>query len=377
MIVGVPKEIKSQEGRVGIVPGGVRELASAGHTVLVEAGAGDGSGFGDDEFRRAGAEIVGSAGDLYGRSEMILKVKEPVEAEYPLLRPGQVIFCYLHLASNEQLTMALVERKVVGIAFETVATAEGRAGARPLLEPMSRIAGHLSVLKGAEFLQAPQGGRGVLLGGEAERDDAARVLVFGAGVAGSAAARAAAGLGARVTVVDIDRAKLEGLKSALDGKIDTFASEPDSVRRALAAADLVVGAVLSSGDRAPHVITRDMLGLMRAGSVIVDIAIDQGGCVETSRPTTHAEPVFEVEGVLHYCVTNMPGSVPATATRMLARVSIPYALQIADKGWRGALAGNAELARGLNVCEGAVTLEPVAKLFGLQHVPVERMLARE
>lgn len=375
MIVGVPKEIKPQEGRVGIVPGGVRELVSAGNTVLVEAGAGAGSGFEDAEFDAAGAEVVSSGEDIYARAEMILKVKEPVEAEYPLLRPGQIIFCYLHLASNKRLTMTLVEKKVVGIAFETVETAEGRAGRRPLLEPMSTIAGHLGVLKGAEFLQAPQGGRGVLLGGEAERDDAARVLVFGAGVAGSAAVRAAAGLGARVTVVDIDPAKLEGLKSALDGKIDTFVSEPDRVRSALSAADLVVGAVLSSGDRAPHVITRDMLGLMRAGSVIVDISIDQGGCVETSRPTTHAEPVFEVDGVLHYCVTNMPGGVPATATRMLARVSLPYAVEIAAKGWRGALAADAELARGLNVCEGAVTLQPVAKLFGLQHVPVERILA--
>jgi len=371
VIVGVPRETKRQEYRVALLPELARELAAAGHEVLVETGAGLGAGYPDEAYSRAGAEIASSAAEVYARSEMILKVKEPLEDERRLLREGQVLFSFLHLAADERLTRALLERKVVAIAFETVETDDG---VRPILAPMSEIAGRLGLLAGATLLERPRGGRGVLLGGPVGGAEAARVLVIGAGTAGTAAASAACGLGARVTLADANPARLERARSALGGKAEALPPGESALAGALREADLVVCAVLRSGARAPHVITRAMLGLMKRGSVIVDISIDQGGCVETSRPTTHDDPAFEVDGVLHYCVANIPGAVPVTASQALARAVLPWALEIARKGWRAALRENPALARGLATCRGELASKPVAAQCGLPYCPPERLL---
>lgn len=374
MIVGIPKELKEQEYRVGITPEGIRALVGAGHSVLVEKAAGEGARLDDNQFASAGARIAGSHDELFEQAELILKIKEPIEEEFEVLRSGQILFCYLHLASSKSLTEALLERKVVGIAFETVETDDG---IYPLLIPMSRIAGQLAILEGGRYLQRTYGGLGVLVGRVSAQDRGAKVLIIGAGTVGTAAAQTAVGLGADVTIMDIDYEKACRLSKLLNGKPTVLETTPEVLKEALPRSDLVVGAVLSPGDKAPYLITRDMLKVMRKGSVIVDVSIDQGGSVETSRPTTHADPTFEVDGVIHYCVANMPGCVPLTSTLAIARQSLPYALEIANKGWMKALRDNRALAKGLNVCLGRVTYKPVADLFNLPYLPVEKAFSHK
>lgn len=361
MIIGVPTEIKAQENRVGLVPAGVKALQSAGHKVLVQQGAGDGSGLPDDEFIRAGAEIVHSAEEVYGRSAMIWKVKEPLPAEYPLLRPGQILYTYLHLAPDPTQAEALLSAGVVGIAYETV---EAPDGSLPLLTPMSEVAGRLSVQAGAACLTRHHGGRGVLLGG-VPGVEPGHVMIIGAGVVGLNATRMAVGLGADVTVLDVSLERLRWVEALYGGRVKTLHSNAYNLESALGDADLVIGAVLLAGARAPKLITREMLTLMRPGSAIVDVAVDQGGCVETTRPTTHADPTFIVDGVVHYCVANMPGAVARTSTFALNNATVPHGLRIADLGWEGALRADAGLARGLNVSEGKVRNQAVAKALNL------------
>ncbi|MCB9759370.1 MAG: alanine dehydrogenase [Alphaproteobacteria bacterium] len=363
MIVGVPTEIKPQENRVGLVPGGVKALVAAGHDVLVQQGAGNGSGLPDDEYIRAGAEIVPTAEEIYGRAALIWKVKEPLSAEYPLLRAGQILYTYLHLAPDPTQTAALLEAGVVGIAYETVELADGTL---PLLTPMSEVAGRLSVQSGAWCLTRHQGGRGVLLGG-VPGVEPGEVVVIGGGVVGLNAVKMAVGLGADVTVLDIDLDRLRWFDDLYSGRIKTLYSNGHNIERALGRADLVIGAVLVAGARAPKLITRDMLSLMKPGSAIVDVAVDQGGCVETTRPTTHAEPTYVVDGIVHYAVANMPGAVARTSTFALNNATIPYGLRIANLGWEAALRADPALARGLNVVGGEVTNPHVAHDLGLPY----------
>ncbi len=361
MIVGVPSEIKPQENRVGLIPSGVQALAQGGHTVLVQQGAGAGSGLPDDEYIRAGAEIVPSAEEVYARADLIWKVKEPLPAEYPLLRWGQILYTYLHLAPDPVQTEALLKAGVVGIAYETVELANRSL---PLLTPMSEVAGRLSVQAGAYCLTKHQGGRGVLLGG-VPGVFPGKVLVIGGGIVGLNAVKMAVGLGADVTVMDISLDRLRWFDNLYNGRVKTLHSNTYNIESALAEADLVIGAVLIAGATAPKLITREMLSLMRPGSAIVDVAIDQGGCVETSHPTTHADPTYVVENVVHYCVANMPGAVARTSTFALNNATIPYGLQIAERGWEAALRADPALARGLNVCCGEVTNKAVSASLGL------------
>jgi alanine dehydrogenase len=371
MIIGVPKEIKQQEYRVALVPEAVKRLIERGQTVLIEKSAGEGALFKDSQYADAGAGIVQSHAGLFDSAELIVKVKEPLPEEYDLLTEKHTLFAYLHLASSKPLTEALLRRKITGIAFETVETPEGT---HPLLAPMSEIAGRVATLEGAKHLQRPCGGVGKLLATFVEGELAPKVVVIGAGVAGTAAARTAAALGGDVTVLDIKEEALAALVSALNGKVTTLISTPDTVKDSLSGADLVVGAVYKSGDKAPHIITREHLKLMKERSVIVDIAIDQGGCVETSRPTTHSDPIFEVDGVIHYCVANMPGCVPVTSTVAISRAIAPYVEELADNGWKEALRRNESLAKGLNVFRGEVTYEPIARLFGLPYLSIRETL---
>ncbi len=368
MIVGIPREIKSQENRVAIVPAGVEVLSTRGHTVLVEKSAGTGSAIPDEDFAAVGAQLVGRD-EVFARAEMVMKVKEPLPAEYPLLREGQILFTYLHLASNDALTRALLERKVIGIAYETV---EDR-GRLPLLTPMSEVAGRVSVQVGARFMEKAHGGRGVLLSG-VPGVPPAKVVILGGGIVGRNATQVAVGMGARVTVLDLDTDLLARIEETYHGRLTTLKSSPLNIREAIKDADLVIGAVLVKGDRAPYLITRDMLKSMKKGAVIVDVSIDQGGCVETSRPTTHADPVYEVDGVIHYCVANMPGGVPLTSTYALTNATLAYAAAIADQGAEKALAANGGLRKGLNVFKGAVTLRPIADLFRLPYRSPEDVL---
>lgn len=356
MIVGVPTEIKPQENRVAIVPAGVHALASRGHTVLVQAGAGLGSGLTDEELVESGAEISPDAEDLWSRADMIWKVKEPVAAEYPLMRPGQIIYAYLHLAPDRQQTQALMDAGVVAIAYETI---ERPDGSLPLLAPMSEVAGRLSVQAGARCLERFYGGRGVLLGG-IPGVPPGRVVVIGGGSVGRNAAWMAVGLGAEVAVLDINLDRLRWFDDNFHGRIHTLYSSRLTIHEAVARADLVIGAVLVPGARAPSLVTRDDVAAMRPGAAIVDVAIDQGGCVETIRPTTHADPTFTVDEVVHYGVTNMPGAVPRTSTFGLHNATHPYAVMIADLGWEAALAKDPALALGLNVCRGKITHAAVA-----------------
>ncbi len=360
MIIGVPREIKDKEFRVGMVPAGVKSLADRGHTVLVEAGAGAGSGVADAEYRAAGAEIVAAADQVYGRAELVVKVKEPLPAEYGLLREGQILFTYLHLAPLPELTQALLDRKVIGIAYETVRPDDGSL---PLLAPMSQVAGRMAIQAGARFLEKEAGGRGVLLGG-VPGVERAHVTIIGAGTVGGNAAKMAMGLGAEVTVLGLRIDQLTALETLYAGKLTTLFSNRHNLEEELRRADLVVGAVLLPGRSAPKLITREMLGLMKKGSVIVDVAIDQGGCAETSRPTTHSEPVYEVDGVLHYCVANMPGAVPRTSTFALTNVTLPLVEALADKGFRQAVVENVALRRGVNVYLGRLICPDVAESQG-------------
>lgn len=371
MKIGVPREIKAYENRVAITPAGVLSFVRAGHAVLVESGAGEGSGFADRDFTAAGARIAPAAAAVYGEADMIIKVKEPLEPEYGLMRRGQILFTYLHLAPEPALTRALMDQGVVAIAYETVQAA---AGSLPLLTPMSEVAGRMAVQIGAHFLEKPQGGRGVLLSG-VPGVAPGEVVVIGGGVVGANAARIAAGLGARVTVFDISADRLRYLDEVFDGRLQTRMSNEYTLAAAVARADLVVGAVLIPGARAPRLVSEEMVQSMADGSVIVDVAVDQGGCVATiDRVTTHRDPIYVKHGVVHYAVANMPGAVPRTSTYALTGVTLPYALQLAGKGWRAAVGSDPALARGVNVAEGQVTHAAVAAAHGLPHLPLEQLL---
>ncbi len=372
MIVGVPKEVKDRENRIATTPGGAQEYVAHGHRVLVERRAGEGSGFSDDEYRRAGAEIVDSPTEVYGRAEMIVKVKEPVAAEYELLQPGQLLFTYLHLAADEPLTRTLIERRIQAVAYETVQMADGHL---PLLTPMSEVAGRMSVQIGAHLLERTHGGRGVLLGG-VPGVPGAEVVIIGGGVVGTNAAQMALGMGANVTVIDLSVDRLRYLDQVLHGRIHTLASTRHNVAAAVRSADLVIGAVLIPGARAPRLVTREMVATMRTGSVLVDVAIDQGGCFETSRPTSHSDPTYQVDGVIHYCVTNMPGAVPRTSTLALSNVTLRYGLALADEGLDAAVRRDPALAYGVNVLDGRITHAGVAEAFGLDYTPVADVLAQ-
>jgi len=360
MIIGVPKEIKDKEYRVGIVPAGVRSLKNAGHTVLIEKGAGAGSDITDKEYKRAGASMVKGAAAVYEQADLVMKVKEPLPAEYPLLRKGLILYTYLHLAPLPKLTGVLLKKKVVGIGYETVQLDNGYL---PLLAPMSEVAGRMSVQVGAHFLEKEGGGRGVLLGGVPGVEHG-HITIIGGGTVGSNAARVATALGAQVTVLDTDMHRLAYLDDIFAGRINTLMSNQHNIEEELKVADLVVGAVLIPGSSAPKLITRRMLKLMKKGAVIVDVAIDQGGCFETSRPTSHSEPTYEVGGIIHYCVTNMPGAVPRTSTFALTSVTLPLALDIANKGVDKAAAANRALQRGINTYHGKLVNREVAESQG-------------
>lgn len=370
MLVGVPKEIKNHEYRVGLVPASVRELVHHGHEVLVEAGAGGGIGLGDEAYRAAGARIAADAQEVFARAEMVVKVKEPGPAECRMLREDQILFTYLHLAADRDQTEALMRSGCVAVAYETVTDRHGRL---PLLAPMSEVAGRMSVQVGAHYLEKMQGGAGVLLGG-VPGVHAAKVVVLGGGVSGTNAIRMAMGMEAQVYVIDKSLERLYELDLQFGAMLNTVFSTVDSIEQHVATADLVVGAVLVPGAAAPKLITRDMVRRMRPGSVFVDIAIDQGGCAETSRPTGHADPVYVEEGVIHYCVTNMPGAVARTSTFALNNATLPFAIALADKGYRAALRGDPHLANGLNVHHGRLTYEAVARSLGLDHTPASRAL---
>jgi alanine dehydrogenase len=369
MIIGIPKEIKDHEYRVGATPAMVRLLVEAGHQVFVQTHAGTKIGYTDEMFISAGAKIAQTAAHIY-QAEMIIKVKEPQESEYSLLREGQILFCYLHLAPDPQQTAQLVKSKVVAIAYETVTDAQGRL---PLLVPMSEIAGRIAIQVGATCLQLNHGGKGLLLGG-VPGVSPARVLIIGGGVVGTEAARMAMGLGADVTIVDKDLSRLRLLDALFGFKLKTLYSSPLAIEEAIAKADLVIGAVLIPGKTAPKLITRQMIKKMTPGSVLVDVAIDQGGCAETSKPTTHGNPTYVVDEVIHYCVTNMPGACARTSTQALTNATMDYALKIANRGYKAALMENPGLRQGLNVCYGQVTNESVAHDLGYQYVPPEELL---
>ena len=360
MIVGIPKEIKNNENRVSLTPSGARELVQRGHTVYVQHTAGINSGFTDEDYEKAGAHILPSIEDVYGTAEMIIKVKEPIESEYGLVREGQLVFTYFHFACDQQLTEAMIKSKSVCMAYETVVD---RQGALPLLIPMSEVAGRMSVQEGARFPEKPQGGKGILLGG-VPGVKPAKVLVLGGGVVGTNAALMAAGLGADVTICDISLPRLRQLNEFMPKNVKTLFSSAHSIEQELATTDLVIGAVLIPGAKAPHLITRPMLKLMKKGSVLVDVAIDQGGCFETSHPTTHAEPTYEVDGIIHYCVANIPGAVPCTSTLALTNATLPYAVKLADMGWEKACETDSGLKKGLNIVNGKVVFPAVAEAFG-------------
>lgn len=362
MIIGTPKEIKNHEYRVGIVPAGVHAFVSHRHEVLIQAGAGKGSGIEDSDYVAAGARIVPTAEDVYGRADMIIKVKEPLPPEYALLRKGQVLYTYLHLAPDPVQTQALIASGCTAVAYETIQLDDGSL---PLLTPMSEVAGRLSIQIGAHFLEKAQGGRGMLLGG-VPGTKPGKVVILGGGVVGTQAAKMALGLGARVTILDTSLPRLRYLDDIFHGVVNVVASNEWVIRREIVDVDVLVGGVLIAGARAPRLITRDMLPTMPQGSVIVDVAIDQGGCVETARPTTHADPVFVVDGVIHYCVANMPGAVARTSTFALTNATLPYGLMLADKGAKRALLSDAALLKGLNVIDGRVVCRPVAEALGYE-----------
>jgi alanine dehydrogenase len=370
MLIGVPKEIKTHEYRVGLVPGSVRELCHHGHDVLVETGAGAGIGFDDAAYEAAGATVADSAEEVFDSAEMIVKVKEPQPPECDMLREGQILFTYLHLAADRKLTEMLMDSGVVGIAYETVT---GRHRNLPLLAPMSEVAGRMSIQVGAHYLEKEQGGSGVLLGG-VPGVEAARVCVIGGGVSGINAARMAMGLEAKVTVLERSLSRLDELDMRFGGQLNTIYSTVHSIEQNVRDADLVIGAVLVPGAAAPKLVTEDMIAAMRPGSVVVDIAIDQGGCFETSEPTTHADPVYRVHDVTHYCVTNMPGAVARTATQALNNATLPYAMKLADEGYREAMSEDPHLLAGLNLHEGQVTYEAVARDLGLPYQPADEAL---
>lgn len=363
MRIGIPKEIKQGESRVGMTPAGVAELIKHGHQVFVQHTAGEGSGFPDEAYEHVGAEILPTIEDIYAQSDMIIKVKEPIEPEYPLIRKDQLVYTYFHFASDRPLTEAMIKSGAVCLAYETVEEADHSL---PLLRPMSEVAGRMAVLNGAYYLQKTKGGKGKLISG-VPGVKPTKVLVLGGGTVGEAAARMAAGMGADVVITDISLPRLRQLSIELPANVTTLYSSEHNIRQELRDVDIVIGSVLIPGDKTPHLITRDMLSLMEPGTVLVDVAIDQGGCFETSHPTTHAEPVYTVDGIVHYCVANIPGAVPNTSTMALTNATLKYALQLADKGWRKACEDNPALRKGLNIVEGKVVFKPVADVWGLKY----------
>ena len=361
MKIGIPKEIKNNENRVGMTPSGVAELVKHGHQVAVQHTAGEGSWFADEDYVAAGAEILPTIEDIYAVADMIVKVKEPIEPEYPLIREGQVVFTYFHFASDRELTVAMMERKAICIAYETVQTADGRL---PLLIPMSEVAGRMATINGAYYLQKTKGGKGKLLCG-VPGVPPAKVVVLGGGIVGQAAARVAAGMGADVRILDISLPLLRQLSIEMPANVTTVYSSRHNIKKEIRDADIIVGSVLIPGDKAPHLITRDILKLMEPGTVLVDVAIDQGGCFETSHPTTHSEPTYEVDGIVHYAVANIPGAVPNTSTIALTNATLKYAIALADKGWKKACDDDPALAKGVNMVEGKITFPAIAEVWGL------------
>ena len=361
MKIGIPKEIKNNESRVALTPGGAKTLVQNDHEVFVETHAGENSGFTDEQYKKAGTQILGTAEEVFAIAEMIMKVKEPIQCEYKLIRPNQLIFTYFHFASDEELTHAMIASGAVCLAYETVERADKTL---PLLIPMSEVAGRMSIQEGARCLEKPKGGKGILLGG-VPGVKPANVLILGGGVVGTQAALMAAGLGAHVTIADISLPRLRYLSEIMPANVDTLMSTTSNIEEMLPLTDLVIGAVLIPGARAPHLITREMIKLMQPGSVLVDVAIDQGGCFETSHPTTHAEPVYTVDGILHYCVANIPGAVPFTSTLALTNATLPYAVILANMGWEKACEKHEDLQKGLNIVKGKVVCKAVADTFGL------------
>jgi alanine dehydrogenase len=371
MIIGIPIEIKNNENRVALTPGGSLELIKKGHTVYVQDQAGFNSGFPNELYEEVGAKILPTIEEVYAIAEMIMKVKEPIESEYKLIKKGQLVFTYFHFASHEPLTKAMIESGAICLAYETVEKADRSL---PLLIPMSEVAGRMATQQGAKYLEKPIMGKGVLLGG-VPGVSPGRVLVLGGGVVGTQAAKMAAGLGAQVTIMDVNLDRLRYLNDVMPPNVVTRYSNEVNIRELIPIMDLIIGAVLIPGAKAPNLITRDMLKDMQAGTVLVDVAVDQGGCIETCRPTTHADPTFIIDDIVHYCVANMPGAVPYTSTIALTNATLPYALQLANKGWEKACKDNQELAKGLNVINGDVVYEAVAEVFGLPYVPIEKYLA--
>jgi alanine dehydrogenase len=370
MIIGLPKEIKDNESRVGLTPAGVKTLSDAGHTVLVEAHAGEGSGISDEEYQGARGQIVTSADEVWERAEMVVKVKEPVGPEYHRMRAGQLLFTYLHLAPDPTLTKVMLERQVTGVAYETITNEEGHL---PLLTPMSEVAGRMAVQVGAHYLQKPEGGRGVLMGG-VPGVLPAKVVIIGGGVVGINSIKMAVGLGANVTVLDKNLERLRYLDDIFGAKIKTLMSNDYNVQESIANADLVVGAVLIPGASAPHLVKRAMLSTMHKGAVIVDVAVDQGGCIETTHPTTHSNPTFYVDDVLHYCVANMPGAVPRTSTFALTNATLPFALKLANRGFKEAIRADKNLKAGVNTYAGHITYEAVAESQGLAYTALDELI---
>jgi alanine dehydrogenase len=370
MIIGVPKEIKTNENRVALVPGGADALVNAGHSVLIERNAGVGSGFEDSAYTAFGAQIVETAPEVWQRADMIMKVKEPIAAEWPHMRKDQVIFTYFHFAADEQLTHAVMKSKAIAIAYETVQLPTGEL---PLLTPMSEVAGRMAVHEGAKYLEKYFGGRGILVGG-VPGVEAANVLVIGGGIVGSNSARMAAGLGARTVILDVSLNRLRYLADVMPANVVPLYSNRSNLLEQLEKADIVVGAVLLPGAKAPKLVRREDLKRMKPGSVIVDVAVDQGGCVETIKPTTHEDPIYVVDGVIHYAVANMPGAVPRTSTLALTNATFPYALTLANKGWKDACRQDRALALGVNAVDGRVTYPGVAEAFALDYTPVEKVL---
>jgi len=370
MLIGVLKEIKTKENRVAMTPAGVELMIANGHEILVETNAGEGSVFSNSEYEKGGAKIAGSAAEIYEKSEMVMKVKEPLPVEYEMIRKGQIVFTYFHFAASLELTEAMVKSGCIAVAYETV---ECQNGTLPLLTPMSEVAGRMAIQQGAKYLEKTFGGNGILLSG-VPGVDPGNVVVIGGGVVGTNAARVACGLGAKVFLLDTNLERLRYLSDVMPANCFPLMSNPSTIRSLLKEADLVVGAVLIPGAVAPKLVTREMLGIMKKGSVIVDVAIDQGGCVETAKATTHDDPIYEVDGVIHYCVANMPGAVSNTSTKALTNATLPYAIQLANKGYKKAAQENDEIAKGINVIDGKITYKGVSDAFDLPYVSLEDVL---
>lgn len=371
MIIGVPKEIKNNENRVALTPAGAKELIKRGHEVYIQASAGANSGFSDEEYKGAGAKLLPTIEETYNIAEMVMKVKEPIQEEYSLIKENQLVFTYFHFASYEPLTKAMVDSKSICVAYETVEKADRSL---PLLVPMSEVAGKMSVQEGAKYLEKPLKGRGILLGG-VPGVRPAKVMILGGGVVGTCAAKVAAGMGADVTILDINLDRLRYLDDIMPKNVSTYHSNEYHIRELLPTHDLIIGAVLIPGAKAPNLITRDMLKEMQPGTVLVDVAVDQGGCIETCKPTTHQDPTYIIDDIVHYCVANMPGAVPYTSTLALTNATLPYAIQLANKGWKTACKENAELKKGLNIINGDIVYQAVAEAFDMPFVPVEKYLS--